>query len=159
NSMIIPRRNLELKARYADLDTAAARLQKIGARDAGVEVQIDTYFRVPIGRLKLREIEGKETVLIGYVRPDESSARQSNYHLAPVADAAAMKAVLADTLGIRGVVAKRRRIWLWQDVRIHLDQVAELGTFVEFEAVITTPAEETAAPAQLERLSQVLAIN
>jgi predicted adenylyl cyclase CyaB len=157
--MPFPRRNLELKARYADLDLAAERAQELGARDAGLEVQTDTYFRVPTGRLKLREIEGKETFLIGYVRPDQSSARHSNYHLVPVEDPAALKAALTDTLGVRGVVAKRRRIWLWENVRIHLDEVTGLGTFIEFEAVITSPAEEAAAPGQLDRLSHLLKIN
>jgi predicted adenylyl cyclase CyaB len=157
--MAFPRRNLELKARYADLDAAAALLRDLGARDTGVELQLDTYFRVPAGRLKLREIDGQETVLIGYMRPDEGGARTSNYQLVPVDDAAAMKAVLTDTLGVRGVVAKRRHIWLWQNVRIHLDDVTGLGTFVEFEAVITSPADEAAAPAQLDRLAHLLAIN
>jgi predicted adenylyl cyclase CyaB len=156
--MSIPRRNLELKARYADLDAAAASIREFGARYAGLEIQTDTYFHVHIGRLKLREIEGKEAVLIGYVRPDESSARHSDYHLVQVADPAAMKAILTDTLGVRGVVVKRRHIWLWQNVRIHLDEVSGLGTFVEFEAVITSPAEEVAAPTQLNRLSTILLI-
>jgi len=65
---------------------------------------------------------------------------------------------LTDTLGVRGVVVKRRHIWLWQNVRIHLDEVSGLGTFVEFEAVITSPAEEVAAPTQLNRLSTILLI-
>jgi len=156
--MAFPRRNLELKARYADLDAAAARLREFGARDAGLEIQTDTYFRVQTGRLKLREIEGKEAVLIGYVRPDALGTRQSQYHLVQVADAAAMKAVLTDALEVRGVVAKHRHIWLWQNVRIHLDQVEGLGKFVEFEAVITSVNEETAAPAQLDQFSQLLSI-
>ena len=59
---------------------------------------------------------------------------------------------------MRGVVAKHRHIWLWQNVRIHLDQVEGLGKFVEFEAVITSVDEETAAPAQLSQLSQLLSI-
>lgn len=38
-------------------------------------------------------------------------------------------------IGIRGVVAKRRHLLLWQSVRIHLDEVERLGTFIELEAV------------------------
>jgi predicted adenylyl cyclase CyaB len=156
--MPFPNRNLELKARYVDLNAAAMRVHEFGARIAGLEVQVDTYFRVSSGRLKLREINDENAVLIGYVRPDENGARESQYHLVPVADVASMKAVLADALGVRGVVAKRRRIWLWQNVRIHLDEVTGLGSFVEFEAVITSPAEELAAPSQLERLSSLLEV-
>jgi predicted adenylyl cyclase CyaB len=153
------RRNLELKARCSDLEEAGARAKSMNAHDAGLEVQTDTYFRVPSGRLKLREIEGKPTVLIFYERPDSTSARLSKYHLVPVPDAAAMKALLADAFGVRGVVAKWRRIWLWHNVRIHLDDVAGLGSFIEFEAVITSEAEESAAPGQLDELSRVFAIS
>ena len=37
-------------------------------------------------------------------------------------------------LGTTVVVAKRRRLFIWEDVRIHLDEVEGLGTFVELEA-------------------------
>ena len=152
------RRNLELKAVYADLDAAAARIGQLGARDGGVEEQIDTYFHAPGGRFKLREIAGEPAVLIGYARPDQAGARMCNYHLAPVPDAAALKALLSDVLGVRGVVAKRRHIYLWHNVRIHLDEVAVLGSFIEFEAVLTLPADEAAAPAQLDELCRVFEI-
>lgn len=33
------------------------------------------------------------------------------------------------------VVSKARRLFLWEGVRIHLDQVDSLGNFIEFEAV------------------------
>jgi adenylate cyclase, class 2 len=156
--MSAPRRNLELKARCHGLQAVTAIIGHFGARYAGLEVQTDTYFRVPNGRLKLREIEGQEAVLIGYSRPDHTGPRRSNYHLVPVPDAAPLKAVLTETLGVRGVVSKRRHIWLWDNVRIHFDDVAGLGSFVEFEAVLTSSAEEVAAPAQLDELCRVLQI-
>ena len=152
------RRNWELKARCPDQEAAAQQVGRLGARYTGLEVQTDTYFRVPKGRLKLREIEGQQPALIGYSRPDQTGARLSSYHLVPVADAAAMKTILTETLGVRGVVSKRRHIWLWENVRIHLDEVAGLGSFVEFEAVLTSPVEEVAAPGQLNELCQALQI-
>jgi adenylate cyclase class IV len=39
-----------------------------------------------------------------------------------------------------------------------VDEVAGLGSFVEFEAVITSSAEEVAAPAQLDELRRFLQI-
>jgi predicted adenylyl cyclase CyaB len=152
------RRNLELKARCPDLRTLAAQVERLGARYAGLEVQTDTYFRVPKGRLKLREIAGQGAALIGYSRPDQTGARHSNYHLVPVPDAAAMKVLLTEMFGVRGVVSKRRRIWLRDNVRIHLDEVVGLGTFIEFEAVVTSPDQESAAPAQLDELCRALHI-
>lgn len=153
------RRNLEIKARYPELTIVRAIVSRLGARPAGVEFQTDTYFPVPHGRLKLREIKGQPPVLIWYDRPDCSVARLSAYHLVPVADAAALKAALAAALGVRGEVHKRREIYLWHNVRIHLDEVARLGTFIEFEAVLSSDADETQASDRLARLCQELAIN
>ena len=34
-------------------------------------------------------------------------------------------------------VVKRRELWMLDNVRIHLDQVRRLGTFIEFEAVVS----------------------
>lgn len=46
-----------------------------------------------------------------------------------------MRLALSEALGVEAVVAKRRRLFLWNDVRIHLDDVEELGAFIEFEAM------------------------
>lgn len=152
------RRNLELKARHPDLAAARAAAVRLGAHPAGVEQQTDTYFSVPHGRFKLREIEGQPAVLIWYERPDRDEARLSTYYLVPVVDAATLKAALAAALGIRGEVRKRRAIYLWHNVRIHLDEVAGLGTFIEFEAVLSSDDDETLAPGRLAWLCQELAV-
>jgi predicted adenylyl cyclase CyaB len=152
------RRNLELKARLAAPSAALTAVLKLGAHAGGQEIQTDTYFRVPKGRLKLREIEGQPAVLIWYERPDQDSARLSSYFLVPVADAASLKAALATALGVRGSVRKRRGIYFWHNVRIHLDQVEDLGTFVEFEAVLGPQENEDTARCRLAQLGAALAI-
>ena len=138
-----PRRNIELKARCRDLDRAAVAAVSLGASRQGELIQIDTYFRVASGRLKLREIEGSGAELIWYERPDHVAFRASDYFVVPVAHPQQMKAALARALGVRGEVRKRRQLLLWHNVRIHLDQVEELGSFIELEAVITDEAEAT----------------
>jgi adenylate cyclase, class 2 len=143
---VSPQRNLELKARCADLAAARATVLRLGARPAGVLVQIDTYFRVPNGRLKLRRIDGQADELIWYDRPDQGETRISRYYRVPVADADGLKTALTAAFGLRGEVHKRREVCLWHNVRIHLDEVDGLGTFVEFEAVLS--ADETEAPAR-----------
>ena len=45
------------------------------------------------------------------------------------------KALLAEILGVYRVVEKEREIFLVENVRIHLDRVKGLGTFLELEAV------------------------
>jgi len=153
------RKNLELKARCPDLALARRRLQSLAPPPSGVELQTDTYFQVPRGRLKLREIDGRTAFLIGYQRPDHTAARISAYHLVPAPDAALLKAVLSAALGIRGEVRKRREILHWHNVRIHLDEVTNLGTFLEFEAVLAATDELAVAQVRLDELSRLLEIS
>src|SRR5262249_20128818 len=152
------RHNLELKARYADLRSAAERLQTFGARVAGFEQQTDTYFRVPQGRLKLREINGQSAGLIWYERPDHTAVKSSRYYLVPIVEPALLKEALTAALCIRGVVEKRREIWLYENVRIHLDEVSGLGSFIEFEAVLSDSAEAATSQRLLDQLCELLKI-
>ena len=153
------RRNLELKARHADLGAARNAVSVIGnIRAGGVEIQVDTYFHVPQGRLKLREINEESATLIFYERSNRAEARICNYQLVPVLDAGALKAALAAALGVRGVVRKRREVYFWHNVRIHLDEVAGLGTFVELEAVLGPDEDENRAQERLEHLCELMGI-
>jgi predicted adenylyl cyclase CyaB len=57
-------------------------------------------------------------------------------------------------LGVRGVVEKRREVYLWHNVRIHLDEVTGLGTFIEFEAVLGPEVDDARGRDQLADLSR-----
>ncbi len=153
--------NLELKARVPDLASAREAALELGAVPSAVEQQRDTFFNARYGRLKLREIAGEPAYLIGYRRPDEQAARISEYTLVPVPNPQALKHALSQTLGIWLVVAKRREILLWDHVRIHLDTVEQLGTFVEFEAVLSGPhgnPDRELGDRRLHALREVMAI-
>ena len=152
----LPRRNLELKARCADLAAVRSIVQQLCGRDALLELQTDTYFQVPNGRLKLREIRGQPAVLIAYQRPNQSELRASDYHLVPVSEPALLKVALIGALALRGVVTKRREIYFWQNVRIHLDEVENLGTFVEFEAVLGPDDGDAVSRQRLDELVKAL---
>ena len=128
------RRNLELKARSRDLARAQRVCEGLGAEDRGTLVQRDTYFEVSRGRLKLREEPGGAQ-LIAYERPDLAGQKESRYRLVEVPELAGLREALAETLGIRVVVSKERRLFLFEGVRIHLDRVDGLGDFIEFEGV------------------------
>lgn len=154
----VPRRNLERKTRCDDLTTARTTLRELGARREGVQEQTDTFFRARAGRLKLRTIEGQPAVLIWYDRPDAAAVRPSAYYLVPVSDAALLGAALAAGLGLRGEVRKRREVWHWHNVRIHLDEVAGLGRFVEFEAVLSGTADEAPSHERLDQLGRALGL-
>jgi predicted adenylyl cyclase CyaB len=130
--------NLELKARCPDPAAVRQRLRNLGARPSDILHQIDTYFNVQVGRLKLRHIKNKnQAELIFYCRPDDSDVRLSRYQRLAVPDPPAMEQLLAAALGVVVVVRKRRELWLWHNVRIHLDEVENLGNFIELEAVLS----------------------
>jgi len=109
--------------------------RELGAEDGGVLVQRDTYFGASRSRLKLREEENAAPYLVSYLRPDRVGSRESRYRIVPVERPAELKAALSDSLGVVAVVTKRRRLFLWENVRIHLDRVEDLGDFIELEAV------------------------
>ena len=123
-------------------------------------VQRDTYFNVARGRLKLREENGATPHLIAYERPDLSGQRESRYRIIEVQDAEELKAALADTLGVKVVVAKERRLFLWEgNVRIHLDAVEGMGDFIEFEAVASADSDLTREETQARRLREAFEID
>jgi adenylate cyclase class IV len=130
-----PRRNIELKARDRDPAISLEICRALGADDRGEIAQRDTYFEVAHGGLKLREEEPGRPHLIQFQRANELQQRESRYRIIEVGDGAALRTALADALGIRSVVVKRRRLLLWRSVRIHLDEVEQLGRFIELEAV------------------------
>ena len=159
-SDLAPSRNVELKARCPDLAAArSAALALTSIRDAGTQRQVDTYFAVPHGRLKLREIVGVRSELIWYSRADAAITRNSDYRLTPTAHPAELKASLAAALGVRGEVRKVRHVLLWHNVRIHLDAVDGLGSFVEFEAVISPADDEPTGHARIADLCRTLRVD
>lgn len=121
--------------------------------------QRDTYFRVPRGRLKLREEEGAAAHLIAYERPDLVGQRESRYRIVDVEQPDELVAALSSVLGVRVVIAKERRLFLWEGVRIHLDKVDGLGDFIEFEAVAPAGSDLSREEVQVKTLRQALEID
>ena len=152
-------RNIELKARCNDLSAAAQAAIELGAHRVGELVQTDTYFHSPRGRLKLREIEGQGAELIWYDRPNNSDFRASDYYVVAVSDAAKMKAALTASMGLLVEVRKRRELLMFENVRIHLDHVDGLGTFVEFEAVLEQAVDQRVSLERLASLKSALHIH
>lgn len=150
--------NLELKARCHDLTAIRQKVLALPPHSAFVEDQTDTYFQVTTGRLKLREIAGQGAELIWYDRPDDAGTRLSRYLRTPILDPLTVKAQLIAGLGLRGIVRKRREIFLWHNVRIHLDEVEGLGSFLEFEAVLGPESDTDLSQRRLGELAQALAI-
>ncbi len=129
-------RNIEIKARVANLESIRARAAALASGPAQIIDQTDTFFVVARGRLKVRAFADGSGELIAYERADEQGPKQSAYTRVECRDATALSEALARVLPRRGVVVKRRELFLVGRTRIHLDVVENLGCFVELEVVL-----------------------
>jgi len=137
--------NIEIKAAYPELAKARAICEKLNATFVGIDHQTDTYFKVPNGRLKLRESSLSGAYLIPYLRPNESGPKKSEYARLTVEEVEKTKALFTQILGLDLVVKKSREIYLIGNVRVHLDEVEGAGSFFEFEAVYSEDSAEQRA--------------
>lgn len=156
-------KNLEIKVHCDDVTFAAVRERAIALGEVSLFNQRDTYFKVPMGRLKLREIESgadHRAELIGYSRPDSEAARFSTYHLTRIAldQVAILMASLGGTIGIRVVVSKVREVVLYRRTRIHIDQVENLGYYIELETVMGDGDSESDAETELAEVMSLIGI-
>jgi predicted adenylyl cyclase CyaB len=106
----------------------------------------------------LREEKDASPQLIGYARPAIAGQRESRYRIVEVANGEALMETLADTLGIRAVVAKSRHLFTLDATRIHLDEVEDLGNFIEIEAVAPPESDLSEEVEQVNRLRSALEI-
>jgi adenylate cyclase class 2 len=126
--------NIECKAKVDDLQNEINKLAELNPKYIGLDHQIDTYFNTSIGRLKLRE-GTIENSLIHYVRNNTADAKQSDVLLYQHQPNKILKQILINSNGIKVVVDKQRHIYFVNNVKIHFDTVAQLGTFIEIEAI------------------------
>lgn len=126
--------NIEIKAKSNNQDGIREILKSKDAELGGIDHQIDTYFKVNFGRLKLRE-GNIENHLIHYDREDKDEPKQSNVILFKSDPKSSLKEILTKALSILVVVDKEREIYFIDNVKFHIDTVKDLGTFVEIEAI------------------------
>jgi len=126
--------NFEIKAKCQNPDKIRKILKSKNAIYKGKDRQIDTYFNVRSGRLKLRE-GNIENYLIYYEREDKKGPKKSNVVLFKTDTASSLKELLAKALGVLVVVDKKREIYFIENVKFHIDKVKGLGSFIEIEAM------------------------
>ena len=146
--------NIEIKARVKDFARLIKLAEELSGGPGEVIQQEDVFFRIPAGRLKLRLLASDRGELIYYERENASGPKASNYYLSRTTTPQTLKEVLSAALGARGVVRKRRLLYLVGQTRLHLDQVEGLGEFLELEVVLSldqTAAEGETTAAELMR--------
>ena len=126
--------NFEFKARCNNIETIELKLKELNPLFIGVDKQVDTYFNIPNGRLKLRE-GNIENSLIHYNRSNSKTAKQSDVILYQHQPEKNLKEILTKALGIKIIVEKERKIYFIDNVKFHFDRVNKLGNFIEVEAI------------------------
>jgi len=147
-------KNVELKARLGSLNSARETAQRLCGQATTTMRQVDTYFRGANGRLKLRVIDEDRAELIWYEREDAADAISSDYRIVEIVDWDGLSESLELAYGLDCRVAKTRELFLFENVRIHLDQVETLGPHLEFEAVLGPSHDEAEGHRLVARLQR-----
>lgn len=153
-----PSRNVEIKARVADPAALRVRVAALATAAPVVIGQRDTFFAVPRGRLKLRRFDDGSGRLIFYERDDTTGPKTSFYSISTCPDAREIEAVLTRALGVRGIVEKRRELFMIGRTRVHLDEVRGLGHFLELEVVLSDGEPATDGEREAHDLLAKLAV-
>jgi predicted adenylyl cyclase CyaB len=130
------KRNIEIKARIHNFQKVLRIIKNLSDSGPTFLEQVDTFFHCRKGRLKLRESKNSQAELISYLRPNSAGPKLSSYIRVKVENPNLLKEALHSTLGIKGVVSKRRILFMLGQTRIHLDEVDGIGEFLEIEVVL-----------------------
>lgn len=137
--------NIELKAKLANMPAAHEVARRLSGSSGEQLVQTDIFFAVSKGRLKLRIFGDNKGELIHYSRENIAEARRSDYIIVGTSDPWALCSLLDLVTRQIGTVRKTRYLYLLGQTRIHVDDVEDLGTFLEIEVVLTDSQSEQEA--------------
>jgi predicted adenylyl cyclase CyaB len=150
--------NIEIKARVADMDRLRLRVQELTGDRSQLLIQEDVFFTTPSGRLKLRIFDAKHGELIYYQRSDQAGPKESNYLISKTGDPESIRLVLESAYGVRGIVRKKRELYLSGQTRIHLDIVEGLGDFLELEYVMQLAQDKSEGLKTVNNLMSYLGV-
>ena len=134
--MLKKSRNLEIKAVSRNFSEQRKIAESLTGNSPEILKQEDYYFNIQKGRLKLRITSGESGQLIYYERPDQPGPKVSLYQIYNTSKPNQLLGVLSSSYGIRSTVIKTRFLYLYNRSRIHLDNVENLGEFIELEVVM-----------------------
>jgi len=153
-------RNIEIKAHAVNFEQQqelARSLSENGPLPLTMS-QEDTFFCVNKGRLKLREFADAPAQLIFYHRDNNLGPKLSDYHITETDDPSGLKRVLTNAYGVRNIVNKTRTLYIIGQTRLHFDNVAKLGEFIELEVVLSDDQALSIGETTARHLMQQLGI-
>lgn len=132
--------NLELKVLCNSFNKIQKLLEEINADCIGELIQKDIYYQIENGLLKLR-IENGEQSLIKYTRDEKGKDRWSDFQVIKFSEGNAEE-FLKDIFNIETVVEKNRLVYIYDNTRVHLDKVKDLGEFLELETLVVNGSDD-----------------
>jgi len=132
-------RNVEIKAKVSNLKQLLEQAKTLAGTEATIIKQHDTFYKAPNGRLKLRRLLNTGNgELIFYDRPDTEGPKLSNYEKVAIdsRNLSGLNEVLVKALGVKNDVKKIRYLFTIGQTRVHVDEVDNLGSFMELEVCL-----------------------
>jgi len=129
-------KNLELKVKVGNFEDILQNVVFLDAKKRDTLYQLDTYFLTGNKRLKMRNARD-ESQLIYYLRSNMEESKLSRYYLFKFTNRQAMmvEKILRTFFNVKAVISKKRTLFIYKNTRIHLDEVDNLGNFLELETV------------------------
>ena len=151
-------KNVEIKASVKTIRDLVERISDLA--DSGPEniEQDDTFFKCDNGLLKLRDFSDGSGELIFYKRSKTEGPKTCFYEIIPTDAVHSLHKLLSKAYGQIGRVRKNRTLYMIGRTRVHVDQVEELGTFVELEVVLKEDESEVVGMREARELMAALGI-
>ncbi|MBN1561386.1 class IV adenylate cyclase [candidate division KSB1 bacterium] len=130
-------RNIEIKARIQDVASVVAQVAALADEGPIEIIQDDLFFSCPNGRMKLRTLSPTRGELIFYRRGNSQGPKESFYLISSTTTPESLREILSAGYGQIGRIRKHRTLFLMGRTRIHIDQVEDLGDFIELEVVLS----------------------
>lgn len=127
--------NLEIKVPVKSLSNLIKIVEREGGKKIYSSRQIDVYYKLENGRLKVRNSSGEKSVIF-YRRIEDGSERWSDFEVIPVTNPNDWIKFFDNFLERLVVVDKHRTLYHLKNTRIHFDRIKGLGNFVELETKV-----------------------
>jgi adenylate cyclase, class 2 len=138
-----PMLEVEYKAPVDDLAAIAERLVALGAERIEEQTEEDAYYAHPVRRfqdtdeaLRLRTVKGTTTrQVLTYKGPRRSGPTRVREEIEVDCEGAMDRVLDALSFRLAGMVRKHRTLYRLDDLTVTLDDVDDLGDFVEIEGI------------------------
>lgn len=151
-------KNVEFKAKISDYDSMYKRIFSITNETPVLLKQQDIFFNIGKGRLKLRTISEEQHEIIYYNRQNLFNPKISKYFRFKIKHYHLTSKLLKILLGEKEIVKKDRYLFLKDNIRFHLDNVWDLGAFIEIEYVMARKESAYDATIKVNKLLEELEI-